>query len=111
MKDALTAACLLTASNIFMITAWYGHLRFKNAPLFLAIILSWSIAFFEYCIQVPANRIGYRHLTAYQLKIMQECITLLVFFGFAWVVLSERISWRYALSFVLIISAALVAFA
>ena len=110
MKNMLVAAGLLTISNIFMTTAWYGHLRFKSAPLLLAILASWGIAFFEYCVQVPANRIGYKQCSAYQLKIIQECITLLIFVGFAWLVLGEKISWRYFLSFGLITAAVIVAF-
>lgn len=110
LKSALIAGGLLTVSNVFMITAWYGHLRFKSAPLWIAIVVSWGIAFFEYCIQVPANRIGYKDCSAYQLKIIQECITLVVFIVFAWFVLDEKMSWRYLLSFSLIVSAVMVAF-
>jgi hypothetical protein len=96
---------LLIGSNIFMTTAWYGHLRFKwleGRPLIVAILLAWGVAFFEYCLQVPANRLGYMsaHLSGYQLKIIQEAITLLVFILFAWVVLKERLTWNYAVSFV-----------
>jgi uncharacterized protein (DUF486 family) len=68
MKDGLSAAALLTLSNLFMTAAWYGHLRFTRAPLVLAVLASWGIALFEYCLQVPPNRIGYRALSAYQLK-------------------------------------------
>src|ERR1700756_1669201 len=74
---------LLICSNIFMTIAWYGHLKYRNAPLFAVIVTSWLIAFFEYCFQVPANRIGYGEFTAYQLKIIQEVITLCVFVAFA----------------------------
>jgi len=109
-KNIVIPAALLTVSNIFMTTAWYGHLRFKSLPMWLAIVASWGIAFFEYCVQVPANRIGYLHCSAYQLKIMQECITLVVFTVFAWLALNETISWRYAISFGLIIAAVIVAF-
>ena len=70
---------LLTASNVFMTFAWYGHLRYKNSPLWLAILVSWGIAFFEYCLQVPANRMGYGTYSAAQLKTMKEAITLAVF--------------------------------
>ena len=69
---------LLTISNIFMTFAWYGHLKYKNAPLLAVILISWSIAFFEYCFQVPANRIGHGLFTAAQLKTIQEVITLVV---------------------------------
>jgi len=111
MNTILLTALLLTASNVFMIIAWYGHLRFKELSMVLAIVISWGIAFFEYCIQVPANRIGYKQCSAYQLKIMQECITLVVFIVFIWLMLDEKMTWRYLLSFSLIISAAIVAFA
>ena len=111
MNKILLTALLLTVSNVFMIIAWYGHLRFKELPMLLAIVISWGIAFFEYCIQVPANRIGYKQCSAYQLKIMQECITLVVFIVFIWLMLDEKMTWRYLLSFSLIVSAAIVAFA
>lgn len=109
-KYIFIPAVLLTLSNIFMTIAWYGHLRFRALPIWLAIIASWGIAFFEYCVQVPANRIGYTHYSAYKLKIMQECITLIVFAVFAWWALNEPLSWRYAISFGLIIAAVVVAF-
>jgi hypothetical protein len=105
---------LLIGSNIFMTTAWYGHLRFKwleGRPLFVAILVAWGIAFFEYCLQVPANRSGYfsAHMSGYQLKVLQEVITLLVFIVFAWVVLKERITWNYAVSFLCVILAVVFA--
>lgn len=95
---------LLVGSNIFMTMAWYGQLKFKwleSKSLFLIILISWGIAFFEYCLMVPANRSGYfgGGFTGYQLKILQECITLAVFVGFAWLVLKERFTWNYAVSF------------
>jgi uncharacterized protein len=100
---------LLLASNIFMTAAWYGQLKwkaFEGKALWLVILMSWGIAFFEYCLMVPANRIGYASgMTGYQLKIMQEIITLLVFVGFAWVVLGEKLTWNYAVSFGLILAA------
>ena len=101
---------LLTASNIFMTLAWYGHLKFKfleGKSLFAVILVSWGIAFFEYCLMVPANRGGYLsgEFSGYQLKIIQECITLAVFVVFAWVVLKEKIAWNYAVSFGLILLA------
>ena len=74
---------LLTASNIFMTFAWYGHLKFKSAPLWAAVVASWAIAFFEYCLQVPANRIGHETFSAAELKTMQEIITLIVFSVFS----------------------------
>jgi uncharacterized protein len=95
---------LLVASNIFMTLAWYGHLKFKwldGKSMFLVILVSWGIAFFEYCLMVPANRGGYLsgEFTGYQLKIVQECITLAVFVVFAWLVLGEKLAWNYAVSF------------
>jgi len=101
---------LLFLSNLFMTTAWYGHLKFKNASMWMAILISWGIAFFEYTLQVPANRLGYETLSAYQLKILQECITLCVFIGFATFYLGEGLSWRYGISFALVLSAVAVAF-
>ena len=95
----MVTVLLLLASNVFMTFAWYGHLKYKSAPLFLAILVSWLIAFGEYCLQVPANRIGYGMFSAYQLKIIQEAITLGVFVVFAWLVLKERFTWNYAVSF------------
>jgi uncharacterized protein (DUF486 family) len=100
---------LLVASNIFMTLAWYGQLKlkvFEGKALWVVILMSWGIAFFEYCLMVPANRMGYAGgMTGYQLKILQEVITLIVFVGFAWLVLGERLSWNYAVSFVLILGA------
>jgi uncharacterized protein (DUF486 family) len=101
---------LLVASNIFMTVAWYGHLKFKwleGRSLLTVIVVSWGIAFFEYCLMVPANRNGYfaAGFSGYQLKIIQECITLAVFVAFAWLVLKERLTWNYAVSFMLIILA------
>ena len=101
---------LLLCSNIFMTFAWYGHLKFRSMPLFLAILASWGIAFFEYCFQVPANRIGYGQFTPFQLKILQEVITLSVFIVFAWLYFGERITWNYALSFLCIVGAVTFAF-
>src|SRR6266436_2894146 len=96
---------LLFASNIFMTLAWYGQLKFKflaGKPLFIIVLLSWGIAFFEYCLMVPANRSGYLsgQFTGYQLKVIQEVITLVVFVAFAWFFLNEKLSWNYAVSFV-----------
>jgi uncharacterized protein (DUF486 family) len=93
---------LLVGSNVFMTCAWYGHLRwFSGRPLFLTIVVSWLIAFFEYCLQVPANRIGFAsgQFDGYQLKVIQEAVTLCVFVVFAWFVLKERLTWNYAASF------------
>jgi uncharacterized protein (DUF486 family) len=107
-QAAWIAVGLLVASNVFMTVAWYGHLRFPTAPLALTIAASWGIALFEYCLQVPANRIGHRALSAYQLKIIQEAITLVVFAIFARVVLGERLGVRQAVSFALVFAAVVV---
>lgn len=101
---------LLILSNCFMTMAWYGHLRYKTAPLYAAILASWGLAFFEYLLQVPANRWGYGTLSAYQLKILQECITLTVFIAFAALYLGEGINLRYGISFALVLAAVGVAF-
>ncbi len=97
---------LLCCSNIFMIIAWYGHLKFENVPLWKVIVISWGIAFFEYCFQVPANRIGFEEgFNGYQLKMIQEVITLTVFTIFAVVYLKEPVRWNYLASFVCILGA------
>ena len=96
---------LLTISNIFMTIAWYGHLKFRSAPLWLVILISWGIAFFEYCFQVPANRYGYGQFNAAQLKTIQEVITLVVFCVFSILYLKEDFKWNYAVGFILIIAA------
>ena len=93
-----------------MTVAWYGHLRFKGLPMRTAVLVSWLIAFGEYCFQVPANRIGYGQFTAYQLKIIQESITLVVFVGFAYLYLGESMRWNYAASFACLFAAVLFAF-
>ncbi|OHB59407.1 MAG: hypothetical protein A2173_11800 [Planctomycetes bacterium RBG_13_44_8b] len=101
---------LLTISNIFMTFAWYGHLKFKNKPLIWVILISWLIAFAEYCFQVPANRIGSYVFTTAQLKTIQEVITLAVFSVFSLFYLREPIKWNYILGFSLIILAVFVIF-
>jgi hypothetical protein len=101
---------LLVASNVFMTVAWYGHLRFRGVPLWQAILVSWGIAFFEYCLQVPANRWGYGQFSAYQLKIIQEVITLAVFLVFALGWLGETPRWNHLVSFLLILTAVGFAF-
>jgi len=101
---------LLTFSNIFMTIAWYGHLKYKNSPLFKVILISWFIAFIEYCFQVPANRIGHYQFSAAQLKTIQEVITLIVFCVFSVVYLKEEIKWNYIAGFLLIIIAVVVIF-
>ena len=91
---------LLTVSNAFMTVAWYGHLKYKNKPLFLVILVSWLIAFVEYCFQVPANRIGSNEgFTAAQLKTIQEVITLTVFSVFSVLYLKEDLKWNYLVGF------------
>lgn len=110
MSDAWKAAGLLLLSNMFMTAAWYGHLRIKSLPLWMAVLGSWGIALFEYILQVPANRIGNRVLSAYQLKVMQEAITLVVFVGFSRVWLGERMTVRYAVAFALIFAAVAIAY-
>jgi hypothetical protein len=101
---------LLTISNIFMTFAWYGHLHYKDRPLWIVIAASWLIALPEYCFQVPANRIGHYQFSAAQLKIMQEVITLLVFGIFSVAYLQEKLRWNYVLGFVLILLAVIVVF-
>lgn len=102
---------LLFASNIFMTIAWYGHLKNTNIPLWKAIVMSWCIAFFEYCLMVPANRLGYGNgFNAYQLKITQEVITLIVFTFFAVWYLKEPFETKYVFSFLFLIGAVYFAF-
>lgn len=104
---------LLAISNAFMTVAWYGHLKFfkgNTVPLFAIILISWGIAFFEYCFQVPANRIGYSFFSATQLKILQELISIAVFLVFAMLVLGESFRWNYGVSFALILAAVYFAF-
>ncbi len=101
---------LLLVSNIFMTLAWYGHLKFKSAPLWIAILASWGIAFVEYCFQVPANRIGHGQFTAAQLKTIQEVITLVVFSVFSVVYLKEELKWNYLVGFLMIAGAVFFVF-
>lgn len=101
---------LLIGSNIFMTVAWYGHLRYKGAPLWPVILVSWLIAFPEYMLQVPANRIGHGDFTAPQLKILQEVISIIVFLVFCAGYLREPIRWNYWVSFMLIVGAVVFAF-
>lgn len=96
---------LLTISNIFMTFAWYGHLKYKNSALWIAILISWLIAFFEYCFQVPANRIGHEYYSVAQLKTIQEVITLVVFAVFSVLYLKEEFKWNYAVGFLMMIGA------
>ena len=106
----MTTIILLTLSNIFMTFAWYGHLRYRNAPLFRVIVISWLIAFAEYCFQVPANRIGSYEFTTAQLKTIQEVITLVVFSVFSVVYLKEDLRWNYFLGFAMMAGAVFVIF-
>jgi len=101
---------LLLLSNVFMTCAWYGHLKFKHVPLWKVILVSWLIAFVEYCFQVPANRLGHGQFTAGQLKAIQEIITLVVFAGFSFVYLRERLAWNYWVGFAFIVVAAFFIF-
>ncbi len=105
MIRAFLPIILLTISNIFMTFAWYGHLRFKGSALWIVILVSWGIAFFEYCFQVPANRIGHGVYSAAQLKTIQEVITLVVFSVFSVLYLKEEFKWNYLVGFLFIILA------
>ncbi len=101
---------LLAASNIFMTVAWYGHLKFKDVTLWKVVLISWGIAFFEYCLMVPANRIGHGQFTAAELKSIQEIITLVIFAVFSVVYLKEDFRWNYLVGFALIAAAAFFIF-
>ena len=101
----MTTIVLLTLSNIFMTFAWYGHLKFRSAPLFKVILLSWLIAFAEYCFQVPANRIGSYEFTLAQLKTIQEVITLSVFTLFSMFYFHQELKWNYFVGFAMIVGA------
>ena len=106
----ITPIVLLSASNIFMTLAWYGHLRFKEYPLALVVLVSWGIALIEYCLAVPANRYGHAVYSAAQLKTIQEAITLIVFAGFSALVLKEPLGWSHAVGFALIFAGVAVIF-
>lgn len=99
MLARVRTVLLLFASNLFMTAAWYGHLKFRELPLWQAIAASWGIAFFEYCLQVPANRWGYGQFTAPQLKVIQEVITLVVFAVFSVWYLGDAIRWNHLAAF------------
>ena len=101
---------LLTLSNVFMTFAWYGHLKFKTLPIWITIIASWGIAFFEYCLMIPANRIGHTCFTATQLKVMQEVITLIIFSIFSVMYLKEKLKWNYLVGFLFILLAVFFVF-
>jgi uncharacterized protein (DUF486 family) len=108
----VTTAVLLIFSNVFMTFAWYGHLKYGHAwPLWKAILVSWCIASVEYCLAVPANRWGYGHFSGFQLKILQEVVTLAVFLVFAVLFLQEKVAWNYIVAFCLLMGAAVFAFA
>src|SRR3990167_8846455 len=96
---------LLIVSNIFMTIAWYGHLKYKHTSVLKVIVISWLIAFLEYCFQVPANRIGHYQFSAAQLKTIQEVITLIIFCIFSVVYLKEDLKWNYLVGFAMIIGA------
>jgi uncharacterized protein (DUF486 family) len=106
----MLTALLLTISNVFMTFAWYGHLKYPNKPMWIVVLVSWLIAFLEYCFQVPANRYGHQQFSAAQLKIMQEVITIAVFVLFSYFWLGEQLRWNEALGFGLILAAVLVVF-
>ena len=101
---------LLLVANVFMTFAWYGHLKIKDAPMWLVIVASWAIAFFEYCLQVPANRIGHETFTTAELKTMQEIITLVVFSVFSVLYLKEEFRWNYLVGFGFMVVAAFLIF-
>ena len=105
MRRQLLPVLLLTISNIFMTFAWYGHLKYKGSALWIVILVSWGIAFLEYCFQVPANRIGHEFFSAAQLKTLQEVITLIVFSIFSIFYLKEEFQWNYLVGFAFIILA------
>jgi uncharacterized protein len=106
----MTTILLLTLSNIFMTFAWYGHLKYRHAPLFKVIVISWLIAFAEYCFQVPANRIGSYEFSVAQLKTIQEVITLTVFSVFSVLYLKEPLKWNYFVGFAMMVGAVAVIF-
>jgi len=110
ISPAATTIVLLLVSNVFMTFAWYGHLKHKSLPLFAVIVVSWLIAFLEYCFQVPANRFGHGRFTAAELKTIQEVISLLTFAVFSVLYLKEELRWNYLVGFALIVVAVFVIF-
>lgn len=110
MTNYILPIALLLASNVFMTFAWYGHLKYTGRPLWLVILVSWGIAFFEYCLQVPGNRIGFRVYNPAQLKTIQEIITLLVFVAFSTLYLGADIKWNHIVGFGLIVAASFFIF-
>jgi uncharacterized protein len=111
MWTYLSPIVLLLLSNVFMTFAWYGHLKYRGSALWIAILASWGIAFFEYCLMVPANRIGYAVYNAAQLKTIQEILTLSVFVVFSVTYLGETLRWNHLAGFALIIVASFLIFA
>ncbi len=109
-REAWLPILMLVGSNIFMTFAWYGHLKYKTAPIALAVLLSWGIAFFEYWLAVPANRIGHGYYLAAQLKTIQEIVTLVVFAGFSVLYLGEPIRWNHGVGFLCLVAAAIFLF-
>ena len=101
---------LLFLSNLFMTFAWYGHLRYRAVALPLVILTSWGIAFFEYCLQVPANRVGYGYFNAAELKTIQEILSLSVFMVFSVLYLGEPLKWNYIVGFALMVVATFIIF-
>ena len=111
-SSAMSTIILLCMSNVFMTFAWYGHLKYGHEwPLWKAILVSWAIALLEYCLAVPANRLGYAHFSGFELKIIQEVITLAIFMGFAVLFLKEKLAWNYLVAFIFLGVAAFFAFA
>ena len=110
LSPNLRPVLLLIGSNAFMTTAWYWHLRFKEVPLFRVILISWALAFVEYCLAVPANRFGSAVYSPAQLKTMQEVITLIVFAGFSAAYLREPLTWNQGIGFALIAAGAFFVF-
>ena len=108
--ERLLPVLLLIGSNLFMTFAWYGHLKYRTVPLATVILVSWGIAFFEYCLMVPANRYGYAVYAPAQLKAIQEIVTLLVFAAFSVAYLDAAIRWNHLLGFALIVVAAFLIF-
>lgn len=110
LPTPLVTVALLLCSNVFMTFAWYGHLKYRASPILAVVLISWAIAFFEYCLQVPANRIGYGYFSAVELKTIQEVISLSVFLIFSVLYLGEKVRWNYVAGFALMIAATALIF-
>lgn len=110
LTSTLAPIVMLTLSNIFMTFAWYGHLKFKASPLWIAVLVSWGIAFFEYCLAVPANRLGSAAYSTAELKTIQEVVTLTVFAAFSVLFLKEPLTINHAVGFALIVAGAYFVF-